>query len=96
MIRFAGTVTFKDGGSVDYEIGTRGMLAWERYARRNGIGGDPRENAAAWTMLYVIAHYAITGDESGFDAWVETVENLDPATDSGEAVPPTLTVAPAG
>jgi hypothetical protein len=93
MIRFAGTVHYKDGTQVEYEIGTRGMLAWEAYARRNNIVGDPRQTSSAWTMLYVIAHYAVTGEESGFDVWKETVADLDVDSDAGEAVPPTLPVA---
>ena len=99
MIRFAGTVTFKDGTTERYEAGTKALVAWEAYARRNGIDYDPSKGVGRdlWTMQYVLAHYALTGNAEGFAAWYDRVADLEPDEASDAAVvPPTLQEARAG
>ena len=98
MIRLRGTVHFHDGHTADFDVGTRALVVWEAYARRNSIPVDPKNPVANfWTMMHVVAHYAITGQEEGYAAWVDTVDDLVPSTDEADVVvPPTLREALVG
>jgi hypothetical protein len=98
VIRLRGTVTYHDGRVEDFDVGTRALVVWEAYARRNAIAADPKNPTRDfWTMMFVVAHYALAGQEQGFEAWLATVDDLDPATDEADVVvPPTLQEALAG
>lgn len=96
MNRIRGTVTYADGRSEEYVAGFRALIAWENYARRNGIVHDPTAPGPnVYTMTAVLAHYAVAGTEEGFATWLDTVVDVE-AEPEAEAVPPSLRAAPDG
>lgn len=85
MIRFKGTIRYKDGSEVAYEAGLAVTAAWEEYAHRNGYPFRP-EDAPPAIYTLVLAHAAL-GVEEGFDVWRRRVDSFD--SDAVD-VPPTL------
>lgn len=85
MIRFKGTVRYKDGHEDAFEAGLAATAAWEEYAHRNGYP-FPVDEAPRVLYTLVIAHAAL-GIEEGVETWRKTVDTFD--LDAIE-VPPTL------
>jgi hypothetical protein len=87
MLRFRGTVSFRDGTEQPFETGTAALAAYESYALRNGLPiGD---NMPPTLGALVIAHFALSVDE-GFDVWRTRVDGVELEADG---LPPTLTEA---
>jgi hypothetical protein len=84
VLRFRGTVAFRDGREEPFETGTAALRHYESYAVRHGlpVSGDGIP-PITWGML--IAHAAI-GNGAGFDTWAETVDGVDV---EAVGVPPT-------
>ena len=75
MLRFTGTVYYKDGRTEAFDHGMGAQVAWELYAQRNGfpVTGDGVPPALS---NLVIAHAAI-GCTDGFETWRATVDGAD-------------------
>jgi hypothetical protein len=86
VIRFNGTVLYKDGRTDTFMAGGADLAEWEDYAIRHDIPPNNQERLPGKTMMLVIAHAAL-GVENGFVPWRRTVLDLDVET---VEVPPTL------
>lgn len=87
MIRLKGWIEY-DGGRVEHiECGRGPFIAWEIYARRQGI--TPYDESSPNTMLVYIAYTALGIDE-GFDVWRKSVIDWD--FEQADIVPPTSAV----
>jgi len=90
MIRLEGTVTYDGGEQVRYRAGSAALVAWEAYARRQGI--PAYDGNAPQTMLHFVAYVSL-GIVEGFDVWLKSVDDLEPdedLDDEASVVPPTL------
>jgi hypothetical protein len=74
MIRLRGTVEYDSGQSVDFQAGSAALVAWEAYARRQGIPSDPTENPN--TCAAFVAYVSL-GIQEGFDVWMRSVVDID-------------------
>ena len=92
MIRFTGTVFYKDGQEQSYEAGGSAQADWEAFAARHGYPLTPNPEklgefpAKTWQMF--LAYVALDIPE-GFDTWRKTVLDVD-SDDQPEPVNPTL------
>ncbi len=99
MIRFSGTVEYRDGRTVAWSGGGALQAEWEDYALRHDLPLNPtaetltRFPAKRWQMYLA---YSALGVEEGFDVWRKTVADVDLDDDEAAAVPPTLAVATDG
>jgi hypothetical protein len=90
MIRFKGTVYFKDGREQAYEAGGAAQADWEAFAARHNYPLTPNPNqlgtfpAKTWQMF--LAYVALDVAE-GFDVWRKSVLDVD-SDDEPEAVAP--------
>jgi hypothetical protein len=84
VIRLTGTIEHADGRLEQFTAGTSALMAYERYAIRNGlpIGAD----APLMTMAHVVAWYATAPEGVGFETWAKGVTGVE--LDS-EGIPPT-------
>lgn len=90
MIRFRGTVAYRDGSEVTFESGTAALAAYESYALRHGL---PLGEGMPPTLgALVMAHHAL-GVPEGFDVWRETVDGIELEADG---LPPTQEEASSG
>jgi len=95
MIRFTGTVHYKDGREETYAAGGGAQADWEEYAARHGYPLVPTPDTITkfpvktWQMF--LAYLALDVPE-GFDVWRRTVLDVD-TEDAPEAVNPTLAEA---
>lgn len=93
MIRFAGTVHFRDGREERFEAGGAIQADWEEYAARHDLPTIPTPETVTrfpvkrWQMYLA---YAALGVPEGFDVWRKTVSDVDLDDDEAELVPPTL------
>jgi hypothetical protein len=89
VIRLSGRVEYLDGRVEPFSTGTAALMAYERYAVRNGlpVGSD----APPMTMAHVVAWHAVAAEGVGFDTWVATVEGVE--LDEDAEIPPTLRAA---
>jgi hypothetical protein len=90
MIRFKGTVVYKNGRPPEpFEGGAPVLAKWEMYALRHGYPLEP-EKVPKMLWMHVLAHAAL-GVPEGFDVWLDEVDDIDDFEASG--VPPTLPAA---
>lgn len=91
MIRFTGTVHYKDGRTETYEAGGAAQADWEAFAARHGYPLTPNPNALgefpAKTWQMFLAYVALDVAE-GFDVWRKTLLDVD-SDDEPESVNPT-------
>jgi hypothetical protein len=98
VIRFAGTVEYKDGRREAWAGGGAIQAEWEDYALRHDLPLNPTKEtvtrfpAKRWQMY--LAYTALEVEE-GFDVWRKTVADVE-LDDEATAVPPTLAVATDG
>jgi hypothetical protein len=98
MIRFTGTVYYKDGREQAYEAGGAAQADWEVFAARHGYPLVPTPDTITTfpvkTWQLFLAWGALEVAE-GFDVWRRTVMDVDSA-DEPELVSPTLPEATSG
>jgi len=88
VIRLEGTVEYLDGRPPDsFHGGPALFVAWENYARRQGLEAYNQGNAQ--TLNHYLAYVALEAAE-GFDVWLRGVVGVDVDVDTGGAVPPTV------
>jgi len=78
VIRFRGTVAYRDGSEASFESGTAALAAYESYAMRHGL--PIGEGMPPTLGALVIAHHALRVDE-GFDVWRENVDGVELVAD---------------
>ena len=92
MIRFTGTVIYKDGRTEDYEAGGAILAEWEPWAARHGYPLTPTADTLTGfpvkTWQLYLAYSALERAE-GFETWRKTVADVDSA-DVPEVVNPTV------
>lgn len=80
MLKFTGTITYKDGREEGYETGGAALAEWETYAARHGYPLTPRpeilESFPVKTWQMYLAYSALGLDE-GFDVWRKTVLDVE-------------------
>ena len=97
MIGLRLTVAYQDGRSQELRIRAPAVVAWEAYARRQGIvaAPDPTGGVPAgfspFTMFAFLA-YAETNppdmaERPGFDTWLRTVDGVEPVDDDEVELP---------
>lgn len=80
MLKFSGTILYKDGREEPYETGGAALAEWEGYAARHGYPLTPRPElletfpVKTWQMYLA---YSALGVEEGFDTWRRTVSDVD-------------------
>jgi hypothetical protein len=95
VIRYSGTVTFRDGREEHYSGGLAAQADWEAYAVRHGLQITPTPETlttfpvVTW-RLYIA--YICLGAPEGFDVWRKTVVDVE-QIDEAELVPPTQPAA---
>lgn len=92
MIRFAGTVLYKDGHQETYEGGGAMLAEWEVWAARHNYPLTPNPETLTVfpvkTWQLYLAYTALERAE-GFETWRKTVDDVE-STDRPESVNPTL------
>jgi len=98
-------VTDLDGNVAEVRSTSSDLVAWEAYARKNGLplqvkvtrtaGGAPVvdvERFPLHTFHAFLAHRAThrgQGEPPTLEAWLDTVESVEPADDEADAPTPT-------
>jgi hypothetical protein len=90
VIRLVGRVELVGGEVLEIDTGTAAIAAYERYALKHGY--PMGEKAPSLIMALVVAHHALSRDES-LEEWFELVDGVE-LKETG--VPPTLPAATAG
>jgi hypothetical protein len=93
VIRFTGTVEFKDGRQEGFECGSMAQAEYELYAHRHGLPASPEGAPVLWTAYMA---YIALDVEQGFDVWRKGVLNVELENASENGVPPTLPAPSAG
>ena len=92
MIRFQGTIFYKDGREEAYVAGGAILAEWEPWATRHGYPLTPTPETfgtfpvKTWQLF--LAYSSVERPE-GFDVWRASVLDVD-SDDEPELVPPTL------
>lgn len=89
MIRFNGTIEYKDGRVETFTAGGADLAEWEEWALRHDIPPNDQARIPGKLMMLIIAHAAI-GETNGFVPWRRTVLDVDVETIE---VPPTRPAA---
>ena len=80
MLKFSGTILYKDGREEAYETAGAALAEWEAYAVQHGYPLTPRPElleafpVKTWQMF--LAYSALEVAE-GFDVWRRTVADVD-------------------
>jgi hypothetical protein len=100
VIRFSGTVLYRDGRTEEWSGGGALQADWEDYALRHELPLNLTAEtvthfpAKRWALFLA---YSALDVEEGFDVWRKRVEDVDLDNDNAAAaVPPTLAVATDG
>lgn len=93
LVGFRGRVVYKNGRAPEpFESGPAAVVAWERYAVRNGyeLRGD---NTPAVLMSMVVAFEALGLGPEGFDTWCRDVYGVELEAVNVPPTPPPVTGA---
>jgi hypothetical protein len=98
VIRGSAHVVYVDGTIDDLHVVPFDWMRYERYCAQHKIAADPRDGPATWGMYLAYSAFDRAhasnggGPVPGFDAWAQTVEQLDLDLQTPD---PTPTAAPA-
>lgn len=82
-MRISFKITTTDGETDEVKVRPSALLAFERDGNKMGDESQPV------TSLYLLAYYAVGKPGDDFDAWVDTLDDLESVTEGDEELPTT-------